>query len=86
MSLLSLFESMTPETGIALALMIGALLAGLVAVVLIVAAVFSILFSGLDLAMKFVWIVLVFLAPLVGAILWFLIGRNRVPARQYGYR
>ncbi|PWV55263.1 MULTISPECIES: PLDc N-terminal domain-containing protein [Nocardiopsis] len=86
MTLLNLFESMTPETGIALALMIGALLVGLAAIVLIVAAVFSILFSRLDVPMKLVWIVLVFLAPLIGALLWFLIGRNRVPAQRYGYR
>lgn len=86
MSLPSSIESMPVETWVAAVLVIGALLVALAAFVLIVAAVFSILFSGLDVPMKLVWIVLVFLAPLIGALLWFLIGRNRVPAPQYGYR
>lgn len=87
MPLLTLTDSIPLETGLVAALLIGAVVVTLAVVVLIIAAVFSILFSGLDVAMKLVWIVLVFLAPLIGALLWFLIGRNRVPAHQYtGYR
>jgi hypothetical protein len=91
MRLLTMADSTAMETGFSAMISYGALAValavGLVVVVLVIAAVFSILFSRLDLLMKFVWIVLVCVAPLIGALLWFLIGRNRVPAREFhGYR
>lgn len=87
MPLLTLTDSIPVETGVAAVVVFGALLVALAVVVLIIAAVFSILLSRLDVPMKLVWIVLVCLAPLIGALLWFLIGRNRVPAHRYdGYR
>jgi hypothetical protein len=86
MSPLSLAATVPVETWVGGGLLITALLAALAAFVLVVAAVFSILFSRLDVAMKLVWIVLVFLAPVIGALLWFLIGRSRTPAPGYGYR
>ncbi|WP_394296530.1 PLD nuclease N-terminal domain-containing protein [Nocardiopsis salina] len=61
--------------GITLAL--GALLLGLAVVVFIIAAFFSVLFARMDLGMKVVWIILIFLAPFIGALLWFVIGRPR---------
>ncbi|PWV55365.1 PLD nuclease N-terminal domain-containing protein [Nocardiopsis sp. L17-MgMaSL7] len=67
---------------------IGVLTVGLVltlaAFVLFIAAVFSVLFSRLDVPMKIVWIVFVFAAPLIGALLWFFVGRKRAPAHQIG--
>lgn len=86
MPLLTLTDSMPVETGVAALLVLGALVVALAVLGLIIAAVFSILLSRLDVPMKLVWIVLVCLAPLIGALLWFLIGRNRVPAQQFGYR
>ncbi|WP_047870883.1 PLD nuclease N-terminal domain-containing protein [Nocardiopsis sp. RV163] len=61
-------------------LLAGVALVSLVAVVLIIAAVFSILTSRVDGAMKVVWLIFVCVAPLIGAILWFLVGRSRVPS------
>ena len=37
-------------------------------------ALISILFSPEDLGMKAVWFIFVFLAPLIGALAWFLVG------------
>lgn len=44
-------------------------------VVLFIAALISILGSGLSGGMKLVWIVLAFLAPFIGSLLWFVVGR-----------
>ena len=65
------------EAGFAIALVGLIVLGALLVVVLIIAAVFSILLSPLDLGMKIVWLILVILAPFLGALLWFLIGRSR---------
>ncbi|MEE2037689.1 PLD nuclease N-terminal domain-containing protein [Nocardiopsis sp. CT-R113] len=80
MSLLTLADSTTMQTGIAAAILIMALLAGLAVVVFIIAAVFSIIGSPVDGSMKVVWLIFVIIAPLIGAVLWFLVGRGQ------GYR
>ena len=64
--------------------LIAALVLTLAAFALFAAAAFTILFSRLDVPMKIVWIVFVFAAPLLGALLWFFVGRKRVPAHQNG--
>jgi hypothetical protein len=79
MSLLALNDSGLLTTVLPILLLVGVAVVSLVAVVLIVAAVFSILTSRVDGAMKVVWLIFVCIAPLIGAILWFLVGRNRVP-------
>ncbi|WP_436891753.1 hypothetical protein [Nocardiopsis dassonvillei] len=50
------------------------------AVVFVVAAVIGILASRPDGGMEAVRPVLVVIAPFTGSILWFLVGRDRVPA------
>jgi apolipoprotein N-acyltransferase len=79
MSLLALNDSGLLTTVLPILLLVGVAVVSLVAVVLIIAAVFSILTSRVDGAMKVVWLIFVCVAPLIGAILWFLVGRNRVP-------
>ncbi|WP_240519615.1 PLD nuclease N-terminal domain-containing protein [Amycolatopsis antarctica] len=46
-------------------------------VVFVIAALVSILRSRVDGGMKLVWVILVFLAPFLGSVLWFVIGRKR---------
>jgi len=77
MSPLMLAEASPAETGFMALLVILAALVAVAVVVFIIAAVISILTSRADGAMKVVWLVLVFLAPLIGALLWFLVGRSR---------
>lgn len=79
MPLLALNDPNLVHTVLPILLLVGIALVSLVAVVLIIAAVFSILTSRVDGAMKVVWLIFVCIAPLIGAILWFLVGRNRVP-------
>ncbi|WP_444963726.1 PLDc N-terminal domain-containing protein [Nocardiopsis sp. M1B1] len=79
MPLLALNDPNLVHTVLPILLLVGIALVSLVAVVLIIAAVFSILTSRVDGAMKVVWLIFVCVAPLIGAILWFLVGRNRVP-------
>lgn len=79
MSLLALNDSGLLTTVLPILLLVGVAVVSLAAVVLIIAAVFSILTSRVDGAMKVVWLIFVCIAPLIGAILWFLVGRNRVP-------
>ncbi|AFR08988.1 MULTISPECIES: PLDc N-terminal domain-containing protein [Nocardiopsis] len=85
-TVVNMLSGATDETLIAIVL--GALVVlGFLAVVgLVVAAVFSILFSQLDGGMKIVWLILVILAPVIGALLWFLIGRSRSRSRPAYYR
>ncbi|MER7013508.1 PLD nuclease N-terminal domain-containing protein [Saccharopolyspora sp. NPDC000359] len=45
-------------------------------VVLVIGALISVLGSPQSFGMKIVWIVLVFVAPFLGSILWFVIGRS----------
>ncbi|MCK9868480.1 PLDc N-terminal domain-containing protein [Nocardiopsis dassonvillei] len=79
MPLLALNDPNLVHTVLPILLLVGIALVSLVAVVLIIAAVFSILTSRVDGAMKVVWLIFVCIAPLIGAILWFLVGRSRVP-------
>lgn len=74
---LSMLADMPVEAGLGIALLIGAVLVCLAVVALVVAAVLSILFSRTDLGMKVVWLIFVIIAPVIGALLWFLIGRSR---------
>ncbi|SIO88833.1 PLDc N-terminal domain-containing protein [Nocardiopsis sp. JB363] len=55
----------------------------LAVVVLVVAAVFSVLFSRIGFGMKVVWLIFVIIAPVIGALLWFFIGRNHTPVRYW---
>ncbi|WP_243791870.1 PLD nuclease N-terminal domain-containing protein [Saccharopolyspora gloriosae] len=43
---------------------------------LFIAALFSILGSALSGGMKLVWVVVAFMAPFLGSLLWFVIGRG----------
>jgi len=82
MPLLAMADATTMNTAIAAFILIMALLVGLAVVVFVIAAVFSILGSRVDGAMKIVWLIFVVIAPLIGALLWFLVGRNQ----GYKYR
>lgn len=46
---------------------------------LFIAALISIVTSTLDGGMKVVWLVFAFIAPFIGSLLWFLVGRKRTP-------
>lgn len=63
------------------ALLIGALVAY---VVLVVGAFFSALFSSATAGMKLVWIVFIVIAPFVGSLLWFLVGKRNAQEAAYG--
>ena len=43
---------------------------------LAIVAIYSVLTSGLSTGKKVLWIVIILILPLVGSILWFLIGRS----------
>ncbi|GAA3181658.1 MULTISPECIES: PLD nuclease N-terminal domain-containing protein [Streptomyces] len=49
-------------------------------VVLFIGALVSILKARMDAGMKLVWVVFAFIAPFLGSLLWFLIGRRSLPA------
>ena len=51
---------------------------GLIILVLDIIAIISIVQSGLSVAMKIVWELVVLLLPIIGMILWFLIGNKKV--------
>lgn len=51
--------------------------------VFVIGAVVSVLRSSLAGGMKFVWIVLVFLAPFIGSLLWYVIGRPNARSARY---
>lgn len=53
---------------------------GLIILVLDIIAILSIIQSGMTVAMKVVWTLVVLLLPVIGMILWFLIGNKRVIA------
>lgn len=63
---------------IVLAVLVLAVMVGFMA--LFVGALVSVLRSRLSGGMKLVWSVLVFIAPVLGAVLWFLIGRKQATA------
>lgn len=77
MTSLMLIDTFSVDTGFAIAVVGLSVLSALAVVALVLAAVFSILLSSLDGGMKIVWLVLVVLAPVIGALLWFFIGRSR---------
>ena len=55
-------------------------LLGIIILVLDIIAILSIIQSGLTLAMKIVWTLVVLFLPVIGMILWFLIGNKKVIA------
>ena len=77
MSLMMLSNFPSTEYALSFALVIGALLVGLAVIVFIVAAFFSALFARIGLGTKILWIILIFVAPFIGALLWFIVGRPR---------
>lgn len=77
MSLMMLSNLPVSENALAAVLVFGALLLCLAVVVFIVAAFFSALFARIGLGTKLLWIILIFVAPFIGALLWFIIGRPR---------
>ncbi|GLU47454.1 PLD nuclease N-terminal domain-containing protein [Nocardiopsis ansamitocini] len=66
------------ETTLVVLAMVGTLAAAVVVIGLIIAALISILGSRVSGGMKVVWIIFIICAPLIGALLWFLIGRRQV--------
>lgn len=51
-------------------------LIGVIILALDIVAIYNVLTSGLSTGKKALWIALILLLPLVGMILWFLIGRK----------
>ena len=51
---------------------------GLLILILDIIAILNIIQSGMTMAMKIVWTLVVLLLPIIGMILWFLIGAKRV--------
>lgn len=80
MDLLALAQATPGETALAAFGLTAVLVAAVAAAVLVIAAVIGIIASRLDGGMKVVWLVLVVVAPFIGSLLWFLVGRRRVPA------
>ena len=65
---------------------VGAVLLGLVLVgwaVLFLAALISIIASPHTAGMKLVWLIVAFAAPLLGSLLWFVIGRGDAYRRRH---
>lgn len=77
MSLLMLSDPVNYEFLVSATLLIGSLLVGLAVIVFIVVAFFSALFARIGLGVKILWIILIFVAPFIGALLWFIVGRPR---------
>lgn len=83
MALENLLSDGSPETLIGVGFAGVMLAIALAVVVLVVAAVFSILFSRIGIGMKVVWFIFVIIAPIIGALLWFLVGRNHTPVQHW---
>ncbi|MFD9339522.1 PLD nuclease N-terminal domain-containing protein [Streptomyces sp. NPDC060028] len=66
----------TSESAISIALVGVVAAAGIAYVAFFVAALVSIARSGLTGGMKLGWIVFAFVAPFLGSLLWFLVGRR----------
>ncbi|GAB3466582.1 hypothetical protein GCM10027570_56030 [Streptomonospora sediminis] len=49
----------------------------------IIAAIISALASKHSFGMKLVWLVFIFIAPFIGALCWFFIGRRNVPVMTH---
>jgi hypothetical protein len=47
---------------------------------LVIGAFFSALFSAATAGMKLVWIVFIVIAPFIGSLLWFLVGKRNAQA------
>lgn len=62
------------------ALLIGALVAY---VLLVVGAFFSALLSSATAGMKLVWIVFIVIAPFIGSLLWFMVGKRNAQEAAY---
>lgn len=74
-----------PESGeqvASLALIGSALLVLLVYAVLFIAALISIIVSSHTGGMKLAWLVFVVVAPFLGSVLWFLVGRGDAMRRE----
>jgi membrane protein DedA with SNARE-associated domain len=52
-------------------------------VLLVVGALVSVLRSYQPTGMKMAWIIFIFIAPFIGSILWFLIGKTHTAPRPY---
>jgi hypothetical protein len=50
---------------------------------LVLGALISVLKSRLEGGMKLVWCVFVFIAPFLGSLLWFFVGKKSAAARTY---
>ncbi|GLU50103.1 PLD nuclease N-terminal domain-containing protein [Nocardiopsis ansamitocini] len=74
----SLTSTAPAETLLPLLLMAGSLAISAAVIILIIAALISILGSQVSGGMKVVWIIFIICAPLIGALLWFFIGRQQV--------
>jgi membrane protein DedA with SNARE-associated domain len=75
-------SSTTNDTlgGIGAALLVGVLLAY---ALLVLGALISTLGSSLTGGMKLVWIIFIFIAPFIGSICWFLIGKRNASVSAY---
>lgn len=51
---------------------------GLIILVLDIVAIVSVVQSGLSTAMKVVWVLVILILPVIGMILWFIIGNKKV--------
>lgn len=51
---------------------------GLLILILDIIAILNIIQSGLEPVMKLVWVLIVLLLPVIGMILWFVIGAKKV--------
>ena len=83
MTLENLLADVSTETLFGLGFAGVFLAVALAVVVLVVAAVFSVLFSRIGFGMKVVWLIFVVIAPVIGALLWFFVGRNHTPVRHW---
>ena len=53
-------------------------LIGIVILVLDIIAILSIIQSGMTTGMKILWVLIVLLLPVIGMILWFIIGNKKI--------
>ena len=52
-------------------------LIGLIVLVLDIWAIISVIGSGLDPVMKLVWVILILALPIIGMVLWFVLGQPK---------
>ncbi|TCC57421.1 hypothetical protein E0H73_28945 [Kribbella pittospori] len=53
-------------------------------VLLVIGAFFSALFSPASVGMKLVWIVFIVIAPFIGSLFWFMIGKRNAQLSAFG--